>query len=119
MRELRVQPGFLGAEVGDPQAGGDARARQDDDVLGALEERDGVVEGVVVRQLDPFGELARDAEFEQFVVEHIRATLEEGGGADPEGGDEFSSFDGVVADGFGEEAVPADEAEAFSEGEGF
>lgn len=84
-----------------------------------MKERDGVVEGVVLGQLDPFGEFTRDAEFEQFAVEDVRAAFEEGGRADAEGGDEFLRLDGAGADGFVEEAFPADESEAFSKGEGF
>ena len=60
--ELGVQAGALGAEVWDAQRGGDAGAREDDDVLGGLEELDSIVDRVVLGQLGALGQLAAEGE---------------------------------------------------------
>lgn len=115
MLELGVQAGALGAEVGDAERGGDAGARQDDDVLGRLEQLDGVVDRVVLGQLGALGQLAAEGQAKQRVVGLVVGALEEGGRADAKGGEQLPGRDEPGADGPLAEDGGADGAQQLAE----
>ena len=54
-----------------------ASARQYDNVVGGLQEVDSIVHGIILMELDPLRQLARDAEVEKRTEGIIRGTLEE------------------------------------------
>jgi hypothetical protein len=97
--ELGVEAGAFGAEVRDAERGGDAGAGEDDDVLGLLEEIDGVVDRVVLGQLGALGQLAAEGEAQQGVVGLVVGAVEEGGRADAKGREELLGGDEAGADG--------------------
>ncbi len=113
--ELRVETGALGAEVGDAEGGGDAGAGQDDNVLGLLEQLDGVVDRVVLGQLGALGQLAAEGEAEQRVVGLVVGALEEGRRADAKGGQQLPGGDEAGADGPLAEDGGADGAQQLAE----
>lgn len=96
VRELRVQTRAGGAEIGNAQGGGDAGAGEDDDVLGLLEQLDGVVDRVVLRQLGPLCKLPADSQDQEAPIGLIFLTFEAIGRAHSEsskkllGGDDAS-----------------------------
>ena len=118
MLEFGVETGFFGAEVWDAETGGNSRASQDDDVFRGLEERDNIVDGVVLREFEALRELARDAVPEKREVRFVGGAFEERGGTDVEGCDELLGRDDARADGLTDEGFFANGTHALPEGEG-
>lgn len=118
MCELGVQAGVLGAEIRDSQRGRDARTSQDNDVLGLLQQINGVVNGVPLGKLGPLRELPAHGKDKQVVVGLVGLSLEEVGRADAEGSEKLLRADDTSLDGTNNKCLWSQGAKLLAIGDG-
>lgn len=115
--QLRVEPGLLGAEIGDAERRGDAGPRQDHDVARLLEQVHGIVDRVVRHDLGPLGQLSGHGQGEQAEVGLVRTALEKVRRTDAKGRQHLLGRDGARVYVQMAELVGADGAQLLAEGD--
>lgn len=102
MLQLGVQTRTSGAEIRDTQGRGNACAGEDDDVFGLIQQLDGIVDRVVLRQLGPLGKLPADSQDQETPIGLIFLALEAFRRADAKGSEKLlgrndARFDSAAA----------------------
>jgi hypothetical protein len=116
LQQARVEARVLGAEVGYAEAGRDARARDDDDVLALPQQLGGVIDGAVLLQARALGQLAVDGHAQQLVEGLVRGIVKELGQLDAEGGAQLAGRHLLARNVLQHKLAGADRVEALAQG---